>query len=173
MKKFLLPILFISFVIILSACEIHVPSSRYGLRTGEVIILFEPDRGRNSNYVIGDRIRFRIRTNQTGYITLTAIDPDGSIYVLSRNVYVRSGITTTIPTADMRVQFRASTPTGLHRVRASFTPRPTDVRHVVYQDTYGVDVWTKSIVTEIEPYPENSRDIVETNLYINHGRGYY
>ena len=156
----------------MSACEVYLPSSRYGLKIGEVITVFESDRGNNGNYATGDRIRFRIRTNQSGYVALTAIDPDGRVYVLSRNIYVRAGITTTIPTSEMRVEFRAAPPTGLHRVRASFTPNPTDIRRTIYKDTYGVDVWTQSIVTEIEPYPENSRDIVETSLYINHRRFY-
>ena len=154
-------------LLILSACEVHIPSSRYGLRTGEVITVFEPDHGRGSIYNTNERIRFRIRTNQSGYVTLTAIDPDGGIYPLSRNIYVRAGINTIIPTPDMQIEFRAAPPIGLHRVRASFTPNPTDGR-VIYRNTRGVEVWTRSIVTEVQPYPENSRDIVETDLYIQH-----
>ncbi len=69
-------------------------------------------------------IRFRIRTNQSGYVTLTAIDPDGLIYPLSRNIYIQAHRTTIIPTPDMGVEFVAAPPVGLHRVRASFTPSP-------------------------------------------------
>ena len=136
------------------------------LLTGKVITIFEPDRGTGSTYPTNERIRFRIRTNQSGYITVTAIDPDGRIYPLSRNIYVRAGITTIIPTPEMGVEFIAAPPVGLHRVRASFTPRPTN-GNIIYRNTHGIEVWTQSIFTEIEPFPEDSRDIVETDLYIS------
>ncbi len=51
MRKSLLLIIFMSLALfILSACEVHIPSSRYGVRTGEVITLFEPDHGRGGTY---------------------------------------------------------------------------------------------------------------------------
>ena len=82
---------------------------------------------------------------------------------LVRNIYVRAGVSTILPTPEMQVELIAVPPVGLHRVRASFTPNPTDGR-VIYRNTRGAEVWTQSIVTEITPYPENSRDIVENRF---------
>lgn len=168
MKKPLFPLIFIAFIFLglifsLSSCY---PYYSYGISTGNIIAQFEPDRGTGSTYSVGEKIRFRIRTNQDGFVTLTALNPDGRVEVFARNIFIRAGGTILLPTPTMEVSFSAGYPLGLHRVRASFTPSHTSGYVNYGEDIYTVDVWTQNIVTEIEPYPEHSRDIVETSLYI-------
>lgn len=139
----------------------------YRITLSNIIDVFEPTRGRDAVYGVGEEIRFRIRTARDGYVTLTAIDPDGFVYVLGpRNVYVPRGVTTTLPAARDNIRFTAAPPRGFHEVRASFTPSPTDTTVTVYQGRRGSDMWIETIVTEVERYPGDARDIVATSLFI-------
>jgi hypothetical protein len=169
--------LFLSVVLLialgLSSCRVVVTPGnvsigtnvRFGIEVSPIIQVFEPTRGAGANYVVGDAISFRILTNRSGYITLTAIDPDGSIYVLVQNLYVQGGLVTTISGPNARSIFTLQPPYGLHRVRAAFTPSPTGTASITYQSTRGEDNWTRIIVTDVTPY--NVRDIVETRFFIN------
>jgi hypothetical protein len=168
--------LLLASIMLLAGCAVYVePSTQVQVRTqgsyritlGNVISVFEPDRGAGATYGVGEEIRFRILSARSGYVTLTAIDPDGFVYVLGpRNVYVEGGTMTTLPSARYNIRFTAAPPRGFHRVRASVTPSPTDTTITVYQGRRGSEVWTEAIVTEIERYPREARDIFETNLFI-------
>ncbi len=111
-----------------------------------VIERFESMRG---IYRVGDAVSFRIVTATAGYVTLTAIDPDGSVYVIARNVRVEGNRTQVIPASDARIAFVAVPPTGRHAVRAHFTPRRTS-ETVVYTDIVGVDAWFARIRLELD-----------------------
>jgi hypothetical protein len=168
--------LLVLLALVLASCSIYVDPSAsttvrvrgsYRIALGNVIEIFEPTKGRGANYTLGEEIAFRMLTSQSGYVTLTAIDPDGFVYVLGpRNVPVDAGVLTVLPRASRNIRFIAAPPSGFHRVRASFTPRPTDTTFIVYEGRRGGENWTETIVTELEPYPQSSRDIVETNLFI-------
>lgn len=158
--------------LLLTSCAVYVSpdhlqvAGRYRIALGNVIRVFEPNRGQGSTYNVGEEIRFRIVTSRSGYVTLTAIDPDGFVYVLGpRNTYVDAG-ETILPVARDNIRFTAAPPRGFHRVRVSFTPQPTDTTVTVYRGRRGVDTWTETIVTEVERYPSDARDIAETNLFI-------
>ena len=111
-----------------------------------VIERFESVRG---VYRVGDAVAFRIATATSGYVTLTAIDPDGSVYVIARNVFVDGGgRLQTIPSADARIAFVAVPPTGRHAVRAHFTPRRTP-ETVVFTGVIGIDAWFARIRLEL------------------------
>jgi hypothetical protein len=138
---------------------------RFGIEVSPIIQVFEPTRGAGANYSVGDTISFRILTDRSGYVTLSAIDPDGSVYVLVQNLYVQGGLVTTISGPDARSVFTLQPPRGLHRVRAAFTPSPTGTTRVTYQRSRGEDNWTRVIVTDVTPY--NVRDIVETRFFLN------
>lgn len=161
-------------LVLLAGCAVYVEpgvqvraSGSYRIALGNVIAVFEPDRGEGATYSVGEEIRFRVLGDRSGYVTLTAIDPDGLVYVLGpRNVYVERGVMTTLPTARYNIRFTAAPPRGFHRVRASFTPNPTNTTVTVYRGKRGTDVWTETIVTEVERYPREARDIAETNLFI-------
>lgn len=160
--------------LLLSACSVYVTPGgaavsgnlRINIKLGNVITYFQPDRGEGSTYLTGERVYFRIRTTQDGYITLTAIDSDGYIDSFIRNVFVRGGVTTTIPAPNARYEFIVAPPRGIQTVRATFTPARTDESRVIYQGRRGGDVWTQSIVTELEPYPSSARDVAQTYFYI-------
>lgn len=168
MKRFFL---FLLCVGTLSACTVtFTPADvsvrgnvRFGIQLNDVITVFEPTRGRGAIYGLNESIAFRVRSGQSGYITLTAIDPTGEVYPIIRNVYVRAGETRTIPNSVDGVTFTLTPPRGLHRVRASFTPSATPGR-VTYQGIRSEEGWTRSIVTEVNPY--EVRDIVETRFFI-------
>lgn len=153
----------------LSACTVYVrpgqPSSgQISVPLNDVITDFQPSRGAGAVYYLGENIQFRIRTNQSGYITLSAMDPDGRVYVLARNIYVPAYRTTILPTPEMRVTFSAAPPTGFHRVRASFTSSPTNTGQVRYQGRSGLQAWSIAIDHDIDGYPV--RDVAETTLTI-------
>lgn len=153
----------------LSACTVYVrpgapgPTAA-GVPLDHVITTFQPTRGNGAVYSLGDTIQFLIRTSDTGYVTLSAMDPDGRIYVFARNIYVTAYHMVILPTPDMRVSFSAAPPTGFHRIRATFTSGPTDPNRVRYAGRYGISAWTAAIDLDIRGYPV--RDVAETTLFI-------
>ena len=151
----------------LSACSIYVrpgASVSVGVPLDNVITVFQPTRGSGATYFVGDGIEFRIRTRDSGYVTLSAMDPDGRVYVFARNIYVPANRTTILPTPAMRVAFSAAPPRGLHRIRASFTSAATNPDHVRYNGRHGEGDWTSAIQIDIRGYPV--RDVAVTTLYI-------
>lgn len=128
-----------------------------------VIQRFESDR---TAYRVGERLSFRIATSSPGYVTLTAIDPDGSVYVIARNVVVRGGGRfEVIPAADARIAFVAVPPTGRHVVRAHFTPRRT-AETVVFTGVVGIDAWFARIRLELTGTGFDIDDTAETRFSI-------
>lgn len=171
--KFLFLSVALFVVLGLSSCRIIVTPGdvsvdtnvRFGIEVSPIIQVFEPTRGAGANYLVGDAISFRILTDRSGYITLSAIDPDGSVYVLVQNLYVQGGLVTTISGPNARSIFTLQPPRGLHRVRAAFTLSPTGTASITYQSARGEDNWTRIIVTDVRPY--NVRDVVETRFFLN------
>ncbi len=151
--------------LLLSACTITVRpsgviSSEYPLNP--IIQEFRPTRGAGSTYNVGDRIEFLLVVDRSGYVTLSAIDPDGSVYVFARNIPVQAGANY-LPLESQRVVYNAGPPRGLHHVRASFTSGPTDTS-VAYKGRRGDSEWNSAITLEIRAFP--IRDVTETTLYI-------
>lgn len=147
-----------------TACTVIVQPGTVDLGTelDGVIVDFRPTRGVGAFYGVGEEIQFLIQTSSPGYVTLTAIDPDGSVYVLSRNIAVPGG-SVVLPTAEQRVTYNAAPPRGFHRVRASFTSTRTP-ESVIYSGRRGDGEWSNAISIEINPAP--LRDVRETNLTI-------
>ena len=134
------------------------------LELSEVITSFSPTRGTGSTYRIGDSIEFQLRTRRDGYVTLTAIDPDGTVYPIARNLRVYAGERNRLSGSQIGVRFIADPPTGLHRVRASFTAERTDTSRVQYRGRSGEDGWSSAI--RIELRTAEVRDVAETYFYI-------
>ena len=157
----------------LPACSVYVTPDDvtvrggvgYGLELGDVITTFAPGRGEGATYFVGENIAFRVRSREAGYLTLSAIDPDGLVYVFARNVPVGRG-TNLITGPNARTTFSLTPPRGLHRVRASFTSRPTDTARVTYRGEFGEDLWTRSIVTDLEGFPVRERDIARASFVV-------
>jgi hypothetical protein len=114
-------------------------------------------------YRVGDRIAFQIRTNQSGFVTLTAFDPDGTTYVIARNVPVAGRRIETIPEPLGRTSFVAAPPAGPHLVRAHFTPERTPER-VSFRGIASLDAWTNAISLEIRAYGYTVDDIAEVRF---------
>jgi len=149
--------------LLLSACTITItPAPNIEITLSDEILEFHPSRGAGATYYVGDNIEFRLRTRRAGYVTLTAIDPDGVVYELSRNVRVPGG-TVFLPTREQRVVYTAAPPRGVHRIRATFTTQPTSGT-VVYRGRRGDAEWSAAI--EVELRPHEVRDIAETSLII-------
>ena len=142
---------------------VTAPPAQPVVRPQAVIQQFVPDRGVNSTYRIGDPIGFRIRTQHDGYVTLTAIDPGGSVYVFARNVEVRGGRTNVITGLSPRQRFVITAPEGRHRVTAHFTPRRTD-EVVTFRGIVGYDNWQAQIRIELQPYPSGGFE--ETRFFV-------
>ncbi len=139
---------------------------RFGIEVGDIITRFEPTRGAGARYRHGDPISFVIRTTSDGFITLTSISPDGTIQVIDRNIFVRGGADTFLPTrGNFIVDSRGGRDYGVNRVRALFTPEPTRGR-VSYRGIWGESDWTHSIRVELEPFPVTARDLRETSFLI-------
>lgn len=136
-------------VLATSACTItFLPSGPFDgarPRPSAVIERFESVR---RSYGVGERIDFHIATNRPGYVTLTAIDPDGSVYVFARNLPVSGRGTEILPPPGLRQVFVAVPPTGRHVVRAHFTPTRTPER-VVFRGLVGFDSWSSAIAIEL------------------------
>jgi hypothetical protein len=132
----------------------------------DVVTVFEPSRGQGASYRQGEAIAFNVYALQDGYLTLTALEPDGSVYVFSRNIFIRGRENVFLAGPDSRHTFgiELDAPRGIHRVRASFTSSPTDVSIVTYSNVIGDDGWTQSIRADISPY--NLRDVVETSFFV-------
>jgi hypothetical protein len=115
------------------------------------IEFFEPDRGRTASYRVGERIAFDVRTNVDGFVTLSALDANGAVYVFARNVPVRGGRAERIEGIGPRQRFVVDPPLGRHFVRASFTPARTD-EIVLYVGIIGYDAWLRQISLELRPF---------------------
>ena len=158
-------------LLVLTSCAVYVTPGaggasgrvRFGIEVSDVIRVFEATRGAGATYYVGENVSFRVLTTRDGYITLTALDPDGRVYTFARNIYVPGGQTITISGPDAGNVFSLVPPRGLQRVRASFTPSPTSGR-ITFQGRAGEGQWTQSIVTEVSDY--DVRDIAETQFYL-------
>ena len=158
-KYLLIPLL----LIILSGCTVRYNPAIRGrvhisVPVNEVIRVFEPDRGEGGLYGLNDSLQFRILTSRSGYITLTAIDPDGTVYEIQRNIYVEAG------RMNYSQVFYFVPPRGRHTIRASFTSTPTDVTRVNYVGIHGTQMWTSTITSDIEY--SDVRDVAETWLFL-------
>jgi len=150
----------------LSACTItFFPDSTVDRPRTTQSAVIERFESFSSSYRVGGRVSFRIRTNQPGYVTLTAFDPDGSVYVIARNVAVRGNRIETIPAPLGRTVFVAIPPTGMHIVRAHFTPERTSER-IRFVGVGSLDAWLTQIVLEIRAFGYSAEDVAETRFDI-------
>ncbi len=149
--------------LLLTSCTVTIqPSPGFTITLNDVVTEFRPTRGVGSTYYVGEEVRFLITTTQPGYVTLSAIDPDGSVYVFSRNILVPLG-SSVLPLDSQRVVYNAAPPRGHHRIRVTFTARPTSGT-VVYSGRRGDSEWSAAI--ELELRQADVRDIAETTLVI-------
>lgn len=90
---------------------------------------------------------FRTRFARAGYLTVSAMAPNGRIEVLLRNVAVAPGFQLVPPVgAPPSERVQASAPIGSWVVRAQFSEGRTEAR---YQNVQGYDAWTDAVVDDL------------------------
>lgn len=141
-RKALFSTLTLILVVSLSGCTYLLSPNQYSVSsydttTGNSAIsttygssFFVPARGNGSRYFVGENIQFQIQSPQSGYMTLTAIDPDGATYVFEENVPVRAGQRFSLPSGNKT--YSLTPPTGLHRIQAAFSVQPISNSNVIY-----------------------------------------
>ncbi len=100
---------------------------------------FVPTRGTGSSYLVGESIQLEVRSPQSGYMTLTVIDPDGRSYIIGEgtatpytNIPVRAGQSYSVSGLSL------TPPVGLHRIQAAFSAQPiTNTNTIYYVDQNG------------------------------------
>lgn len=129
-----------STLLALSACAVYVtpePSTSVRVRPlptpsqPEIVVTdvaeissFAPTQGDGAVYDLDESIEFRVRTTQSGYLTLTAYGPDGTASVFAQGIFVPSETETVLPTAESGVTFDLAPPRGLQRVTATLSSDP-------------------------------------------------
>lgn len=167
----------ITFIVVLmvslSACTLTFRPGGIGGFSGDIgfdfgnnIIDIAPDRGEGATYYDGEYVGFYVTTNRAGYVTLTAKDPDGRVYVFSRNHYVQAGSNYIDGPANGRGRFQVILPpVGYHQVRASFTASPAG-RSIVYEGSYSDYIWEQRIIADLNPFPVSERGYNVTRFYV-------
>jgi hypothetical protein len=113
---------------------------------------------------VGQQIAFQIRTRQDGYVTLTSLGPSGNVSVFARNIPVTGGRTVVLDGRSQGGVFVVEPPRGWHRVRASFTPSPTDTARVRFVGRSGESDWYAAIRIDVEPFAVS--DVAETRFFV-------
>ena len=162
-------VLYALLALALSACTVTIRSGEsvgapIQRSANPAIERFQVQDGERSTYRIGQRIGFQIRTRVDGYVTLTALAPDGSVQVFARNLPVRGRRTVVLDGREQGLAFTVGEMRGTYRVRASFTPARTDVSRVSFRGRSGEAEWTTAIRIDLEPYA--LRDVAETRFFV-------
>jgi len=101
-----------------------------------------------------DQLYFRVQVLRPGYLTVSAMAPNGRVVVLLSDVAIGVlPITTILPRADSRTPVLASGPVGAWRVFAQLTPAPAGAR---YGGLQGLDAWTGAIAANLARFDRAS-----------------
>lgn len=160
-RMLLLPML-----LLLGGCTITFVGPGDGAIVGPASVIERFEVRGGDEFRVGQQIAFQIRTRLDGYVTLTSLEPDGEVQVFARNLPVQGGRTVVLDGRDQGGVFlvAAGSDRGWHRVRASFTPRPTDPGRVTFRGTTGEANWFAAIRIDIEPF--DTTDVAETRFYV-------
>lgn len=127
------------------------------LPSSNVIDRFETASNRIN---VGSVLAFRTRIREEGFLTITAMAPDGRVVVLMRATRVAANQQVFLPSGG---NLQATTPRGTWRVRAHFTAnRPAGVS---FQGLQGERAWTEAILRDIEG--AGLADVEETNYDVD------
>jgi hypothetical protein len=92
------------------------------------------------------QIFFRALVRDAGYLTVSAMAPNGRVSMLATDVPIEAGRQLLYPPSGGSTRIQASAPEGVWQVRAEWTPRPTNAR---YQGVQGRDAWTAAILRNL------------------------
>lgn len=149
----------------LSACTVTVrPGTGLSGSRSNLITQFVPTKGEASTYAVNESIQFRVGTRDPGYVTILALNPDGSANILTQNAYVQEGVTV-FPRPGDQVTYNVAGIRGLQKVKVIFTRvRPTT--DIVLGGVYTNGTWNNVTDQYLQPYALADRDVQETYLYI-------
>lgn len=87
-----------------------------------------PDGKRFHGVAVGRELTVKVKSDRSGYLTLLNLSPDGSVDLLTPNLYgqtfLEGGTEVIIPDPTSDVAFRVEYPTGIGLLRALVTPTP-------------------------------------------------
>lgn len=147
-------------ILVLAACTVttRFDTSLQGrvrfdtpVRSEQVITEFRPTRGTGSVYSVGDEISFVVRSNRSGYLTLSYLDSSGRTATFARNIRIGSG-RTVISGPDARHWFSVAEPRGIMQIRATFTADRTN-ESVSLVGRGGSSGWNSVLVIDISGQP--------------------
>ncbi len=108
------------------------------------------------------QIFFRAMVREAGFLTVSALAPNGRVTMLATDVPIEAGRQLLYPPSGGATRLLASAPTGVWEVRAAWTPRPTNAR---YQGVQGRDAWTSAILRSLAGVEGAS--VYETSYRVN------
>ncbi|MFO8151307.1 MAG: DUF4384 domain-containing protein [Trueperaceae bacterium] len=102
----------------------------------------------------GSQMYFRVSVRRSGYLTISALDPEGRVSVLVRNYAIEAGGSPVrVPPVGTSEPVQGRTPEGEWRLRASWSPRPIGAR---YDGLRGLDAWTDAIRDDLARFDDAS-----------------
>lgn len=159
-------------VMFLAACTVttRVDGNLHGrvrietpVRADSVITQFRPTRGHGSIYRVGEDISFVLRSNRSGFVTLSYLDSSGRVAVFARNIRVNPS-RNVITGPDPSHVFTVAEPRGFMQIRASFTAQPTNEAVVRYQGQRGQSGWNSVLTLDVSGQP--AYDAVQTYIEV-------
>lgn len=106
------------------------------------------------NIYPGSQMYFRVSVRRSGYLTISALDPDRRVAVLVRNFPIGAGGSpVVVPRIGSSEPVQGRAPEGTWRVRAVWSPRPIGAR---YDGLRGLDAWTNEIRADLARFDDAS-----------------
>lgn len=106
------------------------------------------------NIYPGSQMYFRVSVRRSGYLTISAMDPDGRVRVLVRDYPIEAGGSPVrVPPVGTPEPVEGRAPEGTWRLRAAWSPQPIDAR---YDALRGLDAWTDALRADLAPFADAS-----------------
>ena len=106
------------------------------------------------NIYPGSQMYFRVSVRRSGYLTISAMDPEGRVRVLIRDYPIEAGGNPVlVPPIGGPESVEGQEPAGTWRLRASWSSRPIDPR---YDGLRGLEAWTDAIRADLARFDDAS-----------------
>ena len=160
----------IGLLLVLAACAPAAqPLDRKALSTQAVISDFRPDRGPDGVYKLGEFARFEFSLARAGFVTLVAVNPDGSVEQLERNVRLPAGkggfpLSSDKDASGRSAAYELYEPAGPHRLALLYTDTP-GTSSVRFQGTRDAD-FEGNVRAYLEKSNATVRDVQELTFQV-------
>ncbi|MBW6455513.1 MAG: DUF4384 domain-containing protein [Trueperaceae bacterium] len=106
------------------------------------------------NIFPGSQMYFRVSVRRSGFLTISAMDPEQRVHVLIRDFPIQAGGSPVlVPPIGNRESVEGRAPEGTWRLRASWSPGRLDAR---YDGLRGLDAWTGAIRADLARFDDAS-----------------